>query len=215
VRRKERRRIKDMTFTELASAPDGVLIARNFIRIRKNLGLTQAQAAELGEATVSYVGKVETAAVNFGTRAQQKWSRIFKVDRAEFLSRPDAGIPVVAMVIEKGTMVMQGPEHEVEHVASLPGHKSDHVVCFKVSTDALYPHLRRNSYLYIITLPVSAIRNDDLVVYTDGDGPGAIKEVELISDGKMILFKGLGRGSTISKEVSERATLQKVVFIGM
>jgi transcriptional regulator with XRE-family HTH domain len=211
VAKKERSKIRDMTLAELASAPDAILIGWNFAHIRKGRGLTQAQAAELGETTVAYVGKVETAAVSFGTRAQQKWSQIFKVDRTEFLRRPDAGIAVMESVIEKGAVTGER-KHEVEYMPSLPGHNG--VICLKVSTDALYPRFRRNSYLYIVTVPVSAVRNDDLVFLKEADGPGAIKEVEWLGDGT-ILFKGLGRGSTITKMASDLATMQKVIFICM
>jgi hypothetical protein len=87
------------------------------------------------------------------------------------------------------------------------------VICLRVSSDALYPHLRKDSYLYVLTVPVSAIRNDNLVICA-GDGADSVKEVEWLSEGK-ILFKGLGRGSTITKEVSELTTVQKVALISM
>ena len=205
-----------MTPQELAEAPDGVVIAYNFIRIREGLDLTQQEAADLAETTVSYVGKIETAAVSFGTRAQQKWSRIFKVDRTEFLKRPKAGTKVIGTVIDKGVVAACAPEQDIEYVPSLAGHEADteNVFCLKVATDALYPHLRRDSYLYVITGPVSIIRDDNFVAYAEQGEPASIKEVERLGDGK-ILLKGIGRGNTITLETTELTSMQKVVFIGM
>jgi hypothetical protein len=74
---RRKKKVREMTPQDLASAPDSIVIAWNFIRIRKSLGLTQQKASDLGETTVGYVGKIETAAVGFGTRAQKKWSRLF------------------------------------------------------------------------------------------------------------------------------------------
>jgi len=198
---------------ELASAPDAIVVAWNFMRIRKSLGLTQVQAAELGGAIVAYVGKAETAAVSFGTRAQQKWAKIFNVDRTEFLKRPDVGTEAIGVVMEKG-VIMKHSAEDIEYLPSLADHPSDTVVCVKVGTDALYPHLRKGSYLYVVSVPVSTIRNDDLVIYAEEDEPGSIKEVELLDQGR-ILFKGLGKGSTVTRDVTELATVQKIVFIGM
>ena len=212
--RRQKKEIREMTPPELALAPDSIVIAWNFIRIREGLCLTQQKAADLGEATVGYVGKIETAAVSFGTRAQQKWSRIFKVDRTEFLKRPEAGVKVVGTVVDKGAVVNYSPAHEIEYVPSLAGRDTESVVCLKVSTDALYPHLRRDSYVYLITVPLSTIRSDNLVIYTGDGEPDSVKEVERLSDGKIVL-KGLGRGSTITKEVSELPTVQKIVFVTM
>lgn len=200
-----------MTPEELASAPDDTVIAWNFVRIREGLGLTQAKAAELGGATVGYVGKIETAAVSFGTRAQQKWSRLLGVDRTEFLRRPEAGIAVIGAVTEKGIVV---PHHEVEHVPSLAGRDGENTICLKVATDALHPHLRKDSYLYAVTVLISAIRNDNLVIYAEEGELGSIKEAEWLANGK-ILLKGLGRGSTITKDASELPMVRKVVFICM
>ncbi len=88
------------------------------------------------------------------------------------------------------------------------------MTCLKVLTDALHPHLRKDSYLYVNRMPISVIRNDNLVIYS-GDGEAAsVKEVELLPPGR-ILLKGLGRGSTITKEIDELPTLEKIVFIGM
>lgn len=211
---RQNKKIKEMSPQELASAPDDVIIAWNFIRIREGLGLTQAKAAEKGGVSTGYVGKAETAAVGFGTRAQRKWSRIFKVDRTQFLKRPGAGVKVIGTVMEKGIVADCGPEQEIEYVPSLSGHASDKVICLKVVTDALYPHLRQDSYLYAITVPVTAIRDDDLVVYVDEGEPGSVREVERLDQGR-ILFKGLGKGSTIAKEVSELPTVQKIIFVTM
>jgi transcriptional regulator with XRE-family HTH domain len=213
--RRQKKKIREMTPQELASAPDDIVIAYNFMRIRRNLNLTQQKTADLGETTVGYVGKIETAAVGFGTRAQKKWSRIFKVDRTEFLKRPGVGIKVTGIIIDKGVVAEYAPGHEMEYMPSLPGHEADgdSLLCLKVGTDTLYPHLRKDSCLYVLTVPVSAIHNDNLVICAE-DGADSVKEVEWLSDGK-ILFKGLGRGSTVTKGVSELATVQKVAFISM
>ncbi len=205
------KKIREMTPEELASAPDDIVIAWNFIRIRESLGLTQAKAAGLDGTTVGYVGKIETGAVSFGTRAQQKWSRLFGVDRTEFLKRPEAGIAVIGAVTEKGTVTSQ---HEVEHVPSLAGRDGENAVCLKVATDTLHPHLRRGSYLYALAVPISGIRDDNLVIYAEEGELGSVKEAEWLADGK-ILLKGLGRGSTITKDASELPMVRKVVFICM
>jgi len=205
------KRIREMTPEELAFAPDDIAIAWNFVRIRESLGLTQAKAAEMGGTTVGYVGKIETAAVSFGTRAQQKWSRLLAVDRTEFLRRPEAGIAVIGAVTEKGTVTSQ---HEVEHVPPLADRDGENTICLKVATDALHPHLRKDSYLYAVTVLISAIRNDNLVIYAEEGELGSIKEAEWLADGKIVL-KGLGRGSTITKDASELPMVRKVVFICM
>ena len=199
-----------MTPEELSSAPDDIVIAWNFVRIRESLGLTQAKAAALGGATVGYVGKIETAAVSFGTRAQQKWSRLLGVDRTEFLRRPEAGLAVIGAVTEKGIVA---PQHEVEHVPSLAGRDGENAICLKVATDALHPHLRRDSYLYAVTVLIHH-RNDNLVIYTEEGELGSIKEAEWLADGQ-ILLKGLDKGSTITKDANELPTVRKVVFICM
>ena len=205
------KRIREMTPQELAFAPDDIAIAWNFVRIRESLGLTQAKAAELGGATVGYVGKIETAAVSFGTRAQQKWSRLLGVDRTELLRRPEAGVAVIGTVTEKGTVT---PQREVEHLPSLAGRDGENTICLKVATDALHPHLRRDSYLYAVTVPISGIRNDNLVIYTEEGKLGSVKEAEWLADGK-ILLKGLDKGTTITKDASELPMVRKVVFICM
>ena len=216
-----KKKIKEMSPQELATAADGIVIAWNFIRIRERLGLTQEQTAELGGVTVGYVGKVETAAVSFGTRAQQKWSRIFNVDRTEFLKRPDIGIRVIGVVMEKGVVRHHESDGdgEVEYVPLPPGYTQEKaqregMTCLKVLTDALHPHLRKDSYLYVNRMPISVIRNDNLVIYAEDGEPASVKEVELLPEGR-ILLKGLGRGSTITKEISELPTVEKIVFIGM
>jgi hypothetical protein len=66
----------------------------------------------------------------------------------------------------------------------------------------------------VITVPTSIIRNDNFIIYGEQGELASIKEVEWLSDGK-ILLKGLGKGSTITKEVSELATVQKVALISM
>jgi hypothetical protein len=214
--RRQKKKIREMTPQELASARDDMVIAWNFIRIREGLDLTQQKAANLGETTVGYVEKIETAAVGFGTRAQQKWSRIFKVDRTEFLKRPEVGIKVTGIVTDKGIVTDCASGQEMEYMPSLPGHETDRdsIFCLKVATDTLYPHLLRDSYLYVITVPVSAIRNDNFVIHAEQGEQASIKEVERLYDGK-ILLKGIGKGSTVTKEAIELAAMQKVVFIGM
>lgn len=207
-------KIEETKNPELASVPDDIVIARNFVRIRQSMGLTQAQTARLGGVSTGYVGKIETAAVSFGTKAQQKWSRLFKVDRSTFLRRPDVGIGVVGVVTNKGIIEEHSPGHALELLPSLTGYESDSVFCVKVSTDTLYPHLRRDSCLYITTVPLSAVRNDNFVIYAGQGEPAGIKEVERLDDGK-ILLKGVGKGSTVTKEATELTTMQKVIFIGM
>ena len=86
--------------------------------------------------------------------------------------------------------------------------------CLKVATDALHPHLRRGSYLYVKTVPLSVVRDDNLVVYGEEGEPAGVKEVEWLPDGR-ILLKGLGRGGTVTKEAGDLATIDKIVFIGM
>jgi len=210
-----------MSPQELTTADDGTVIAWNFIRIRERLGLTQEQTAVKGDVSVGYVGKVETAAVSFGTRAQQKWSRIFNVDRAEFLKRPDIGIRVIGVVMGKGVVRHHESDEDglVEYVPLPPGYTQEKaeregMTCLKVLTDALHPHLRKDSYLYVNRMPISVIRNDNLVIYAEDGEPASVKEIELLPKGR-ILLKGLGRGSTITKEISELTTLDKVIFIGM
>ncbi|MGD0231566.1 MAG: helix-turn-helix transcriptional regulator [Syntrophorhabdales bacterium] len=219
VRTKHKKKIREMTASELASSPDGIVIAWNFIRMRESLGLTQEQVADIGGVTVSYIGKIETAAVSFGTRAQQKWSAIFRVDRPEFLKRPDAGVGVIGDIMEKGVIREYEPGAELQRVPLPPGYTQERaeregVFCLRVSTDALHPHLRRDSHLYIIKVPISTIRNDNLVIYAERGEPAGIKEVEWLADDR-VLLKGLGRGGAITKETSEISTVHKVVFIGM
>jgi len=52
------------------------------------------------------------------------------------------------------------------------------------------------------------------VIYAEDGETASVKEVELLPKGG-ILLKGLGRGSTIPKEISELPTVEKIVFIGM
>ena len=221
VRTESKKKIREMSPQDLTTAADGIVIAWNFIRIRERLRLTQEQAAELGGFTVGYVGKLEIAAVGFGTRAQQKWSGIFNVDRTEFLKRPDIGILVIGVVMDKGVVRHHelGGEGEVEYVPLPPGYTQEKaqregVTCLKVLTDALHPHLRRDSYLYVNRMPISVIRDDNLVIYAEEGEQASVKEIELLPQGK-ILLKGLGRGSTLTKEISELPMLEKIVFIGM
>jgi len=221
VRTESKKKIREMSPQDLTTAADGIVIAWNFIRIRESLRLTQEQAAESGGVTVGYVGKVEIAAVSFGTRAQQKWSRIFNVDRTEFFKRPDIGILVIGVVMDKGVVRHHelGGEGEVEYVPLPPGYTQEKaqregVTCLKVLTDALHPHLRKDSYLYVNRMPISVIRNDNLVIYAEDGEAASVKEVELLPKGR-ILLKGLGRGGTITKDISELPTVEKIVFISM
>ncbi len=62
-------------------------IAKNFRRLRKSRGWTQAQVAERGEVDTSYIGQIETAQITFGVNAQIKWAKVFNVDVAEFTAR--------------------------------------------------------------------------------------------------------------------------------
>jgi transcriptional regulator with XRE-family HTH domain len=217
--RRRKKKIREMTPEELASAPDETIIAWNFIRIRKSLGLTQEEAAELGKTITSYVGKVEIGAVSFGTRAQQKWSKIFKVARTEFLKHPEPGVAVIGTVVDRGVLTDYPPGQQLEYMPPLSGYTDEKagregLYCLRVDTDNLYPHLRRDSYLYIITTPLSAIRNDNFVIYAERQEWGSIKEVEWLDDGK-VLLKGLGKGSTVTKEATELTTMQKVILISI
>jgi hypothetical protein len=221
VRMNTKKKIREMLPQELVTAEDGIVIAWNFIRIREGLGLTQERTAELGGVTVAYVGKVETAAVSFGTRAQQKWSRLFNVDRTQFFRRPDIGIRVIGVVMDKGVVGHHASDGDgvVEYIPLPPGYTQEKahgegVACLKVLTDALHPHLRKGSYLYVMRVPISVIRDDNLVIYAEEGEQASIKEVEFLPGGR-ILLKGLGRGSTFTKEIGELPTLKKVVFIGM
>ena len=217
----KKKKIREMLPQELATADDGIVIAWNFIRIREGLGLTQERTAELGGVTVGYVGKLETSAVSFGTRAQQKWSRLFNVDRTQFFRRPDIGIRVIGVVMDKGVVRHHASDGDeaVEYIPLPPGYTQEKaqregVACLKVLTDALHPHLRKGSYLYVNRVPISVIRDDNLVIYAEEGEPASVKEVELLPAGR-ILLKGLGRGSTLTKEIGELPTLGKIVFIGM
>jgi transcriptional regulator with XRE-family HTH domain len=219
VRIKREKKVKEMAPSELAAAPDSVVIAWNFVRIRERLGLTQEQAAEQGDVTASYVGKVETAAVSFGTRAQQKWARIFGVGRPEFLKRPEGGLEVSGYVTDRGSVEPVPPGTESERVAPPPGYTEDRarkegVSCLKVATDALHPHLRRDTYLYIATVPLAALKDDNFVLYAPEDEQPSIKEVEWLCPQKL-LFKGLGRGGSVGRKASRIPFVQKVIFIGM
>ena len=87
-----------------------------------------------------------------------------------------------------------------------PGDKS---FCVRVGTDTLHPYLRKDSYLYVRTVPVSNVSNDNFIVYTDDGKIESIKEAEwLPRDGKLLL-KGLGRGETLTKDAGALSTLQE------
>ena len=198
----------------LSSAPDGEVIARNFRRIRQNLGLTQERAAELGDVTTGYVGKVETAAVSFGTRAQQKWSKIFGVERTGFLTKLNPGTPVVGAVVERAVVARHKAEEKMEFMPPLTGPRREEGFCLTVATDALYPHLPKGSCLYVATVPTSDVRDDNLIIHAGGEEPESIKETEWQGDGSLIL-KGIGRGKTLVVEARAVTTLRKIVFIKM
>ena len=85
----------------------------------------------------------------------------------------------------------------VEYVPLPPGYTQEKaqregMTCLKVLTDALHPHLRRDSYLYVNRMPISVIRDDNLVIYAEEGEPASVKEVELLPQGR-ILLKGLGQ----------------------
>jgi hypothetical protein len=121
----------------------------------------------------------------------------------------------VGEIIEKGVVLKYGPEHELEYMPVLSSHNTDaeNAFCLKVSTDALYPHLRKDSCLYIVAVPVSTIRNDDLIIYTDASEQASVKEAECLNN--VILFKGLGKGSTVTEKADGLANLQKIVLIAL
>ncbi len=213
----ERQRIRKLTPKDLVHAPDGMVIAWNFRRLRERLGLTQEQAAEIGNCNVSYIGKVETAKVSFATRAQTKWARILKTDRSEFLRRPDIGVRVKGVVMEKGIISPPAaPRHrELEFVPLPPGYTQSeaddkHIFGLKVHTDALYPHMRKDWIYYAMRMPTYDVRSDDLVVITQDNGTMSVKEVERLADGRMIL-KGLGKGQTTSMKDTDTPTMD-VIF---
>lgn len=213
----ERQRIRKLTPREIAHAPDGMVIAWNFRRLRERLGLTQEQAAEIGDCNVSYIGKVETAKVSFSTRAQTKWARILKTDRSEFLKRPDIGVRVKGVVMEKGIISPQAApkNRELEFVPLPPGctqSEADekHIFGLKVHTDALYPHMRKDWIYYAMRMPVYDVRSDDLVAITLENGTMSVKEAERLADGRIIL-KGLGKGQTTSMRDIDQPTMD-VIF---
>ncbi len=213
----DRQKIRKLSPKDLAHAPDGLVIAWNFRRLRERLGLTQEKAAELGNCNVSYIGKVETAKVSFATRAQVKWARILRTDRSEFLKKPDIGVRVKGVVVEKGVISPPAAQRhrEVEYVPLPPGctqSEADerHFFGLKVHTDALYPHMRKDWIYYAMRLPVYDVRSDDLVVITQDNGTTAVKEVERLADGRMIL-KGLGKGQTTSVRDTDTPVMDVIV----
>jgi transcriptional regulator with XRE-family HTH domain len=211
-----RKKIRDMVAQGLTSAADTEVLAANFRRIRRSLGITQAKTAVLGKVNASYVGKIETGLVGFGTRAQQKWAIILGVERSEFLRRPDIATPVVGMVVEKGIVSRHPAGDKLEYMPSLRDCRADSekAFCVRVATDALHPHLRKDSCLYVTMVPVGLVHNDDFIIYADQGEPESIKEIEWISEGK-VLLRGIGRGKTFTKDPADLAMAQKIVFIGM
>ncbi len=202
---------------DLVHASDGTVIAWNFRRLRKQLGLTQEQAAAKGNCNVSYIGKVETVKVSFATRAQIKWARILKTDRSEFLRRPEIGVRVTGVVVEKGIIspLAASRHRELEFVPLPPGYAQaqadeKHIFGLKVHTDALYPHMRKDWIYYVMRMPTHEVRSDDLAVVAQDNGAMSVKEVARLADGRMIL-KGLGKGQTTSTKDTDTPTMD-VIF---
>ncbi len=59
-------------------------VSWNFKRLRELRGWTQDGLAYTGGVSRDYIARVETAACRFGSRAQEKWAKIFDVDISEF-----------------------------------------------------------------------------------------------------------------------------------
>jgi len=68
-------------------------IGYNFRRLKQARGWTNAEAARRGECGVNYISQVEGALISFGTRAQEKWAKIFGVDVKEFFREPSEMYP--------------------------------------------------------------------------------------------------------------------------
>ena len=59
-------------------------VSCNFKRLRELRGWTQDELASYGGVSRDYIARVETAAYGFGSRAQEKWAKVFGVDISEF-----------------------------------------------------------------------------------------------------------------------------------
>jgi len=199
---------------------DGMVIAANFKRLRLDSGArTQQQLADQWGVTVGYIGQIESGAVSFGTRAQEKWAKRFNVTRDQFTKPSDTGVQVTWVVTEKGIMLTPdlSSHGDLEPIPLPPGYtqkraEKERVYAVKVVTDALYPYLRKDAYLYVTPLPISRIANEDLVVYKDESGTLSLKEAEFLPDGR-ILLKGLGRGTTLTLETAELDEIDTVFLI--
>jgi transcriptional regulator with XRE-family HTH domain len=199
---------------------DGMVIAANFKRLRLEAGYkTQQEIADAWGVTVGYIGQIESGAVSFGTRAQEKWASRLSVSRDEFTRPSDSGIPVKTIVTEKGLLhppdaATQG---DIEPVPLPPGYtrkrvEKERVYALKVVTDTLYPYLRKDACLYAAPMPLAQIGSEDLVIYRDGGGSASLKEVERLPDGRFLL-KGLGRGATLTLEADELPEIDTVFLV--
>lgn len=59
-------------------------IGENIKRLREHRGLTQEELAEQLEVSRSYIGRLESGNSSFGSRAEKKFSKFFRVDMNEF-----------------------------------------------------------------------------------------------------------------------------------
>ncbi|MDA8091600.1 MAG: helix-turn-helix transcriptional regulator [Nitrospiraceae bacterium] len=78
--------------------PDRVSL--NFKRLRERRGWTQDELAYTGGVSRDYIARVETAVCRFGSRAQEKWARIFGVDISEFYKPVTDGEPEIKPFVE-------------------------------------------------------------------------------------------------------------------
>lgn len=199
---------------------DGMVIAANFKRLRIEAGYrTQQEVADAWGVTVGYIGQIESGAVSFGTRAQEKWALRFSVSRDEFTRPADTGIPIGAVVMEKGLVrpADAATHGDIEPVPLPPGHtrkraEKERVYALKVVTDTLYPYLRKDAYLYVAPMLLSHIVSEDLVLYKDAAGGSSLKEVERLPD-ERVLLKGLGRGTTLTLEADEIPEIDTIFLV--
>ena len=75
-------------------------VSCNFKRLRELQGWTQDELASYGDVSRDYIARVETAACRFGSRAQEKWARIFGVDISEFYKPVTNGEPGIKPVVK-------------------------------------------------------------------------------------------------------------------
>ena len=151
---------------------------------------------------------------------QEKWAKRFNVTRDQFTRPSDTGIQVAWVVTDKG--IMQTPDAsvhgELEPVPLPPGYtqrrsERERVYAAEVVTDALYPYLRKDSYLYITPMLLARAINEDMVVYKDESGAFSLKEVEFLP-GNRLLLKGLGRGIALTIEANGETEIDTVFWIG-